>query len=77
MSEHFHRTSTETAGLVHGILLSIYNTSNYNSEKKLENEDGCLLGVAPCSLVKVYQRFRDSFALMMEAARTSETLLNL
>jgi hypothetical protein len=38
--------------------------------------------VAPCSLVEVYQRFRGPFclhyqiALMMEAARTSETLLN-
>jgi hypothetical protein len=29
--------------------------------------------VAPCSLVEVYQRFR---GLMMEAARTSETLVN-
>jgi hypothetical protein len=29
--------------------------------------------VAPCSLVEVYQRF---IALMMEAARTSETLVN-
>jgi hypothetical protein len=46
--------------------------------------------VAPCSLVEVYQRFRDPaasiiramrgheglIALMMEAARTSETLVN-
>jgi hypothetical protein len=41
--------------------------------------------VAPCSLVEVYQRFRgprclhhqgDEIALMMEAARTSETLVN-
>jgi hypothetical protein len=41
--------------------------------------------VSPCSLVEVYQRFRgpcclhhqgDEFALMMEAARTSETLVN-
>jgi hypothetical protein len=31
--------------------------------------------VAPCSLVEVYQRFR-AIALMMEAARTSETLVN-
>jgi hypothetical protein len=31
--------------------------------------------VAPCSLVEVYQRFR-AIALMMEAARTSETLGN-
>jgi hypothetical protein len=31
--------------------------------------------VAPCSLVEVYQRFR-VIALMMEAARTSETLVN-
>jgi hypothetical protein len=29
--------------------------------------------IAPCSLVEVYQRF---IALMMEAARTSETLVN-
>jgi hypothetical protein len=33
--------------------------------------------VAPCSLVEGYQRFRSLRALMMEAARTSETLLNL
>jgi hypothetical protein len=36
--------------------------------------------VAPCSLVEVYQRFRGpcclAIALMMEAARTSETLVN-
>jgi hypothetical protein len=40
--------------------------------------------VAPCSLVEVYQHFRgpcclhdqDLIALMMEAARTSETLVN-
>jgi hypothetical protein len=40
--------------------------------------------VAPCSLVEVYQRFRepcclhhqDNEALMMEAARTSETSVN-
>jgi hypothetical protein len=35
--------------------------------------------VAPCSLVEVYQRFRGpclGIALMMEAARTSETLVN-
>jgi hypothetical protein len=35
--------------------------------------------VAPCSLVEVYQRFRGPWvliALMMEAARTSETLVN-
>jgi hypothetical protein len=32
--------------------------------------------VAPCSLVEVYQRFRGRIALMMEAARTSETLVN-
>jgi hypothetical protein len=35
--------------------------------------------VAPCSLVEVYQRFRDPcclIVLMMEAARTSETLVN-
>jgi hypothetical protein len=32
--------------------------------------------VAPCSLVEVYQRFRGPIALMMEAARTSETLVN-
>jgi hypothetical protein len=38
---------------------------------------------ALCSLVEVYQRFRGSYclhhqgALMMEAARTSETLVNL
>jgi hypothetical protein len=31
--------------------------------------------VAPCSLVEIYQRFRGR-ALMMEAARTSETLVN-
>jgi hypothetical protein len=31
--------------------------------------------VAPCILVEVYQRFR-AIALMMEAARSSETLLN-
>jgi hypothetical protein len=31
------------------------------------------LAVAPCSLVEVYQRF---IALMMEAAKTSETLVN-
>jgi hypothetical protein len=31
--------------------------------------------VAQCSLVEVYQRFR-AIALMMEAARTSETLVN-
>jgi hypothetical protein len=33
--------------------------------------------VASCSLVKIYRRFRDPasiIALMMEAARTSETL---
>jgi hypothetical protein len=30
--------------------------------------------VAPCSLVEVYQRFR-GLAPMMEAARTSETLV--
>jgi hypothetical protein len=35
--------------------------------------------VAPCSLVEVYQRFRGHFhliALMMEGARSSETLVN-
>jgi hypothetical protein len=35
--------------------------------------------VAPCSVVGVYQRFRGPcclIALMMEAARTSETLVN-
>jgi hypothetical protein len=38
--------------------------------------------VAPCSLVEVYQRFRGNCclhhqgALMMEAARTSETLVH-
>jgi hypothetical protein len=32
--------------------------------------------VAPYSLVGVYQRFRGLIALMMEAARTSETLVN-
>jgi hypothetical protein len=41
--------------------------------------------VSPCSLVEVYQRFRglcclhhqgNEFTLMMEAARTSETLVN-
>jgi hypothetical protein len=41
--------------------------------------------VLPCSLVEVYQRFRgpcclhhqsEVFALMMEAARSSETLVN-
>jgi hypothetical protein len=39
--------------------------------------------VAPCSLVEFYQRFRgpcclhhQAIALMMEAARTSETLVN-
>jgi hypothetical protein len=32
--------------------------------------------VAPCSLVEVYRRFRGPLiALMMEAARTSETLV--
>jgi hypothetical protein len=31
--------------------------------------------VAPCVLVEVYQRF-SGIALMMEAARTSETLVN-
>jgi hypothetical protein len=34
--------------------------------------------VAPCSLVEVYRRFRDwAIALMMEAASTSETSVNL
>jgi hypothetical protein len=39
--------------------------------------------VEPCSLVEVYQRFRgpcclhQGIALMMEAARTCETLVNL
>jgi hypothetical protein len=33
--------------------------------------------VAPCSLVEVYRRFRGTYnALMMEVARTSETLVN-
>jgi hypothetical protein len=32
--------------------------------------------VAQCSLVEVYQRFRVLIALMTEAARTSETLVN-
>jgi hypothetical protein len=35
--------------------------------------------VAPCSLVEVYRRFRGAcsrFALMMEAAGTSETSVN-
>jgi hypothetical protein len=32
--------------------------------------------VAPCSLVEVYKRFRGRIALMMEAAGTSETLVN-
>jgi hypothetical protein len=36
--------------------------------------------VAPCSLVEIYQRFRGhrsrAIALMMEAASTSETLVN-
>jgi hypothetical protein len=32
--------------------------------------------VAPCSLVKVYRRFRGLIALMMEAASTSETSVN-
>jgi hypothetical protein len=41
--------------------------------------------LAPCSLVEVYQRFRgpyclrhqgDDFIMMMEVARTSETLVN-
>jgi hypothetical protein len=44
-------------------------------------EDGCLLG---SSLVEVYQRFRgpcclcheDLIALMLEAARISDTLVN-
>jgi hypothetical protein len=32
--------------------------------------------VAPCSVVEVYHRFRAIIALMMEAAITSETLVN-
>jgi hypothetical protein len=32
--------------------------------------------IAPCSLVEVYQRFRVIIALMMDVARTSETLVN-
>jgi uncharacterized protein YecA (UPF0149 family) len=32
--------------------------------------------VAPCSLAEVYKHFMSLIALMMEAARTSETLVN-
>jgi hypothetical protein len=47
-----------------------------------DEKDGCLLRCSAVSLVKVYQRFRGpcclhhQIALMMEAARTSETLVN-
>jgi hypothetical protein len=33
--------------------------------------------VAPCSLAEVYRRFRGAIALMMEAASTSETSVNV
>jgi hypothetical protein len=44
-------------------------------------KDGCLLGCSAVYLVEVYQRFRGPCCLhhqglMMEAARTSETLIN-
>jgi hypothetical protein len=39
------------------------------------NEDSFFLFVAPSSVVEAYQRFR-GIALMMEAARTSEKLVN-
>jgi hypothetical protein len=32
--------------------------------------------IAPCSFVEVDRRFRDAYALIMEAVNTSETSIN-
>jgi hypothetical protein len=34
-------------------------------------EDGCLLGVAPCSLIEIDRLFRGAIDLMMEAVSTA------
>jgi hypothetical protein len=58
--------------------LTLANFLSDSMSPSLPLWDGCLLVVAPCSLVEVYRRFiGDCFiALMIEAASTSETAAN-
>jgi hypothetical protein len=58
------------------------NLDTVNLQTMLHVKMAVFWVVAPCSLVEVYQRFRGpcclhhQIALMMEATRTSETLVN-
>jgi hypothetical protein len=45
--------------------------------EKCNQLEDVLWDVAPCNLVEIYRRFRGVAALMMEAASTAETSVNL